>query len=156
LTELRANGIQLIWQTGKFFAKEAQDAVAALNDSSFKVYEFLSRMDLAYALCNVVVGRAGASTVSELCIVQKPSILVPLPTAAEDHQTKNCEALVQRNAGILVKDADAAQKLISEAINLIKDQDRCNQLAHNIAPLGRPNAAAEIAQQVLSLIPAKR
>ncbi len=156
MTELRANGIQLIWQTGKFFAKEAQDAVAALNDSSFKVYEFLSRMDLAYALCNVVVGRAGASTVSELCIVQKPSILVPLPTAAEDHQTKNCEALVQRNAGILVKDADAAQKLISEAINLIKDQDRCNQLAHNIAPLGRPNAAAEIAQQVLSLIPAKR
>jgi UDP-N-acetylglucosamine--N-acetylmuramyl-(pentapeptide) pyrophosphoryl-undecaprenol N-acetylglucosamine transferase len=156
LNDLRANGIQLIWQTGKFFAAEAQSAVAALNDPSIKAYEFLSRMDLAYAICNVVVGRAGASTVSELCIVQKPSILVPLPTAAEDHQTKNCEALVQRNAGLLVKDADAAQQLIKEAISLIKDTDRCDQLAHNIAPLGRPNAAAEIAQQVLSLIPAKR
>lgn len=151
LNELRANGIQLIWQTGKFFYEEAKSAVDALKDPSIKVFEFLSRMDLAYAICDVVIGRAGASTVSELCIVRKPAILVPLPTAAEDHQTKNCEALVQRNAGVLVKDNDAATQLITQAIQLLKDPERCKLLANNIAPLARPDAAKEIAQHVLSL-----
>ena len=151
LSELRANGIQLIWQTGKFFYADAKKAVDELKDPSFKVFEFLSRMDLAYALCDVVIGRAGASTVSELCIVRKPAILVPLPTAAEDHQTKNCEALVKRNAGVLVKDSDAAGQLIAKAIQLVKDPERCKLLAANIAPLARPNAAMEIAQHVLSL-----
>lgn len=151
LDVLRKNGIQLIWQCGRLFYNEAHEAVEKLNDPTIRVYEFLSRMDLAYALCDVVIGRAGASTVSELCIVKKPSILVPLPTAAEDHQTKNCEALVKRNAGILVKDGDAAATLINTAVELLNDKERCRQLAENIAPLARPNAAEEIAQHVISL-----
>lgn len=152
LGTLQLNGIQLIWQTGRLFYEEAKNAVEKLNDPSLKVFEFLQKMDLAYAMCDAVIGRAGASTVSELCIVQKPAILVPLPTAAEDHQTKNCEALVKRNAAILVKDSAAATSLIQEAVILLKDPVRCKTLAENMAPLAKPDAATEIAKHVLSLV----
>jgi UDP-N-acetylglucosamine--N-acetylmuramyl-(pentapeptide) pyrophosphoryl-undecaprenol N-acetylglucosamine transferase len=108
-------------------------------------------MDLAYALSNAVVGRAGASTVSELCIVRKPSILVPLPTAAEDHQTKNCVALVERNAALLVKDSDASNQLVDQAIALMSNEDLRKKLSSNIAPLARPSAAQEIAQHIINI-----
>jgi UDP-N-acetylglucosamine--N-acetylmuramyl-(pentapeptide) pyrophosphoryl-undecaprenol N-acetylglucosamine transferase len=156
LSELQKNGIQLLWQTGKNFEEEATKKMKELNDPLLKASAFITRMDLAYALSDVVVSRAGASTVSELCIVKKPAILVPLPTAAEDHQTKNCEALVKRNAGILIKDSDAATKLVAEAIALINDPARRDMLAQNIAPLARPDAAIQIAQEVLNLIPLKK
>lgn len=155
LSKFKEAKIQLLWQTGKNFSDEAKQRVATFNNSSIKVHEFISRMDLAYAICDCVVGRAGASTVSELCIVKKPAILVPLPTAAEDHQTKNCEALVNRNAGLLVTDQQAQSLLVNEAIALLKDATRRSELAKNIAPLARPHAAHEIAQHVLSLIKKK-
>ncbi|MBP7167752.1 MAG: undecaprenyldiphospho-muramoylpentapeptide beta-N-acetylglucosaminyltransferase [Bacteroidia bacterium] len=152
LNEIAAAGIQLIWQTGKPFHPEAKQAVDALNNPGIRVFDFITRMDLGYAIADAVVARAGASTVSELCIVKKPAILVPLPTAAEDHQTKNCMALVERNAGLLVKDDQAAGRLVSEAIRLINDEQLCHQLAENIAPLARPDAAQQIAREVLAMI----
>lgn len=152
LQRIADSGYQLLWQTGKGFFTEAAEAVKQLNHPGIKAFEFITRMDLAYALSDIVVGRAGASTVSELCIVRKPSILVPLPTAAEDHQTKNCEALVKREAGLLVKDTDAADKLVSEALTLIADEKRCRKLADNIAPLARPFAAEEIAREIFKIV----
>ena len=156
LPEFQKEGIQLLWQTGKNFEEEAASKMRELNDPLMKSSAFITRMDLAYALADVVVSRAGASTVSELCIVRKPAILVPLPTAAEDHQTKNCEALVKRNAGILVKDAEASSRLVAEAIALLKDPQKRDTLSRNIAPLARPDAAKEIAGEVLNLIQKKK
>lgn len=152
LNQLGNAGIQVIWQTGKSFLSEALAGIAALNNSGIKAYDFISRMDLGYAIADAVVGRAGASTVSELCIVQKPAILVPLPTAAEDHQTKNCKSLVERNAAILVSDARAAEVLVGEALKLLNDPEKRQQLSENIAPMARPEAAKQIANEVLNMI----
>ncbi|MFI5220534.1 MAG: undecaprenyldiphospho-muramoylpentapeptide beta-N-acetylglucosaminyltransferase, partial [Bacteroidia bacterium] len=99
LQKIKNSNHQLIWQTGKHFYQEAKEITESPGSNQIKVYDFISRMDLAYALADLVISRAGASTVSELCIVAKPCILVPLPTAAEDHQTQNCRELVKRNAG---------------------------------------------------------
>ena len=152
LQELVESGVQVIWQTGKLFSQEASEALTIINTSSIKAMDFISRMDLAYAMADTVVTRAGASTVSELCIVKKPSIMVPLPTAAEDHQTKNCKALVNRNAALLVTDNEVATRLVKEAIALIFNKEKCKELSENIAPLARPNAAFEIANEILQLV----
>jgi UDP-N-acetylglucosamine--N-acetylmuramyl-(pentapeptide) pyrophosphoryl-undecaprenol N-acetylglucosamine transferase len=156
LEKLNEAGIQVIWQTGKSFFAEADEKIKQLKTNKIKAFDFISKMDLAYALCDVVVARAGASTVSELCIVRKPSILVPLPTAAEDHQTKNCLALVNRNAALLVKDHDANLKLVDEAISLLNNSAKKIELANNIAPLARPDAADTIAKEIFSIINRKK
>lgn len=152
LEKLNDSGIQVLWQTGKSFFAQANDKIKQINSDNIKAFDFISKMDLAYSLCDLVVARAGASTVSELCIVKKPSILIPLPTAAEDHQTKNCLALVNRNAAILIKDQDAASKLIDEAISLMNNLFKREDLAKNIAPLARPDAADTIAKEIFSII----
>ena len=156
LEKLHEAGIQVIWQTGKSFFVEADEKIKPLNTNKIKAYDFISKMDLAYAICDVVVARAGASTVSELCIVRKPSILVPLPTAAEDHQTKNCLALVNRHAALLVKDQDANSTLVNEAITLLNNQTKQLELANNIAPLARPDAADTIAKEIVDIINRKK
>jgi UDP-N-acetylglucosamine--N-acetylmuramyl-(pentapeptide) pyrophosphoryl-undecaprenol N-acetylglucosamine transferase len=152
LQKISDAGIQLIWQTGKNFLPEAQQAIADLNNPSLKAFDFIGRMDLAYSLCDLVIARGGASTVSELCIVARPAILVPLPTAAEDHQTKNCLALTEKNAAIMVKDADASSRLVDAAINLANDNNRQQELINNIKPLAITDSAERIAKEVLSLI----
>ena len=152
LSKLSEAGIQLIWQTGKLFFLQANEAIEKLNNPGIRAFDFISRMDLAYAMSNVVLARGGASTVSELCLVGKPVILVPLPTAAEDHQTKNCMALVERDAAILVKDADAANNLIDEALKLVADQPLQHKMINNIRSLAIVNSAEKIAGEVLSLI----
>lgn len=152
LQQLVESGVQVIWQTGKLFSQEASEALTMINSSSIKAMDFISRMDLAYAMADAVVTRAGASTVSELCIVRKPSIMVPLPTAAEDHQTKNCKALVNRNAALLVPDSEAPTRLVQEAIALINNKEKCKELSENISPLARPKAAIEIANEILQLV----
>lgn len=152
LQALTAAGMQVVWQTGKAFYPEAKAAVEHLGSEGIRVYDFITRMDYAYACADVVVGRAGASTVSELCIVRKPSILVPLPTAAEDHQTRNCSALLSRNAALMVRDSEAATKLVAEAIRLMGDDALRQQLSTNIAPLARPDAAQRIATRIFELI----
>ena len=163
LKQLSESGIQVIWQTGKPLFEKVKEEVAALNSplfgravggeatSQIKVHDFISSMDLAYAMCDLVVTRAGASTVSELCIVAKPAIMVPLPTAAEDHQTKNCLALVEKNAAILIRDVDAMKQLISTALQLANDANKREELKKNIAPLALPDSAKIIAEQVIAL-----
>lgn len=152
LDQIAAKGVQLIWQCGPRFYDEAVKATAPFKERGIKVFDFITRMDLAYAMCDVIVSRAGASTVSELCIVGKPAILVPLPTAAEDHQTHNCKALVEKNAAILIKDGDAMNQLVASALKLISDSGRKTELSTNISKLAIRDSAKIIAQHVLSLV----
>lgn len=145
--------IQLIWQTGKVSYDSIVNQTKNLDLKNIRIVEFIKEMDLAYAASTIVVSRAGAMAVSELCLIQKPCILVPLPTAAEDHQTKNAQALVNYNAAILVKDADAYNNLAAETIQLVKNKSLQDKLSANIAGLGTENAAEAIASQILALIP---
>ena len=152
LSKLTDAGLQVIWQTGKVFFDQAKAAVDELKNPAIIVFEFITRMDLAYAMSDIVIARGGASSVSELCIVGKPVILVPLPTAAEDHQTKNCMALVERNAALMVKDADAQQLLIQNALDLFADKEKQKTMKENISKLAITDAADRIAAEIISMI----
>ena len=112
---------------------------------------FISDMRMAYAAADLVISRAGASSISELCMLGKPCILVPSPNVAEDHQTKNALALVEQDAAIYVKDADARRKLIANAINTVEDTERLSTLGKNILQLAKPNAASDIADIAIEL-----
>lgn len=151
-TELINNpDIQVLWQAGKLYIEEmSQSATAALNN--VKVVQFIDRMDLAYAMSDIIIGRAGALTISELCLVGKPSILIPSPNVSEDHQTKNAMALVGKNAAVLVKDSDAKELIMKKALEVLNDEDLKKNLSENILKLKKENAAVEIANTVLSLI----
>lgn len=151
LQTLADNNIQLIWQTGKPYFETAKTQTSIFLDRNIKAVDFISRMDLAYAVADCVISRAGAGAVSELCIVKKPAILVPLATAAEDHQTKNAMSLVNKEAAILVKDNEAKSKLINEAVSLMKDSGKQQQLQKNIGELALLNSANVIAKEVLKL-----
>ncbi len=151
LNEFVKNDIQLVWQTGKIYFDTAKKQTVDFESKNIKATDFISRMDLAYAVADVVISRAGAGAISELCIVEKPSILVPLPSAAEDHQTKNALALVNKQAAILVKDIEANQLLIKEAIALINNETKQQQLKQNIKQLAFLNSANIIAKEVLKL-----
>ena len=151
LKDFQAAGLQVIWQTGTPYYKQAQEAVAELNYTDCKVHEFVTKMDYAYAVADLVVSRAGAISVSELCLVQKPAILVPLPTAAEDHQTHNARALTDRGAAVLVKDTDALTDLGPTVLRLINDKDALDRLQLAITGLGTQNAAEMIAAEVIRL-----
>lgn len=151
--ELIANSnIQLLWQTGKGFAAKASESVKKYTNKGIVTMPFITTMDLAYAVADVVVSRAGALSVSELCLTHKPSILVPSPNVAEDHQTKNAMALVNENAAILVKDVHAKNELIPELIRLVNNSATQEQLKQNIKSLAKPNAASQIADEVIKLI----
>ena len=143
--------VQVVWQTGKLFIDEAKKAVEEANASNFYVSDFIYTMDQAYAVADVVLSRAGASSISELCIVGKPAVLVPFPFAAEDHQTKNAQALVDVDAAILVTDKEAGSKACEEALNLLSNDEKRATLSANIKTLALPNADAEIAQEILKL-----
>ncbi len=152
LAFFKSKGYQLVWQTGKAFADEAKAAVAALNYSGVLTFPFLDRMDFAYSIATSVVSRAGAMSVSEICLTKKPSILVPSPNVSEDHQTKNAKALVNVNAAILVTDAEAREVLYASIENLMSSEEKQHELAENVGKLAYKNAAEKIAQEVLSLI----
>ena len=151
LNEFTTNDIQLIWQTGKIYFDTAKKQIADFESKNIKAVDFISRMDLAYAVADVVISRAGAGAISELCLVEKPCILVPLATAAEDHQTKNAMALVNKQAAILIKDNEVNQNLIKEAIILIKNENKQQDLKNNIKQLAFHNSANVIAKEVLKL-----
>ena len=146
LDRLTEAGVQVIWQTGIAFEATAKQATA--GHANLYVSAFIYEMDLAYAMADLVISRAGASSVSEICLIGKASILVPLPSAAEDHQTENAKSLVSQNAAILVRDADVKEQLISEAILAI--QSDLSTLEKNSLRLAKPNAAHEIAQSILN------
>jgi UDP-N-acetylglucosamine--N-acetylmuramyl-(pentapeptide) pyrophosphoryl-undecaprenol N-acetylglucosamine transferase len=143
--------VQLVWQTGKTFAPVATIGLQKINSTNIKAFDFIAKMDLAYAMADLVISRAGASTVSELCVVGKPAIMVPLPTAAEDHQTKNILSLVNKNAAIMIKDAETKNTLVNTALQLIKNESELKNLQENILKLALPNSAEVIAKEVISL-----
>lgn len=143
---------QLIWQTGKGFLEKAKATVATNEMQHCYVSDFIYKMDEAYAAADVVISRAGALSVSELCLTAKPAVLVPFPNAAEDHQTMNAMSLVNQDAAILVKDATAKQELVSTALDLIKNKNRQEKLAQNIKKLARPQAAALIVTEVEKIL----
>ncbi|HBH23947.1 MAG TPA: undecaprenyldiphospho-muramoylpentapeptide beta-N-acetylglucosaminyltransferase [Cytophagales bacterium] len=145
-------GIQVIWQTGKFYFEEMKNKVAEMDLKQLKLTEFLTEMKLAYAAADVVMARAGALTISELCLAKKATVLVPSPNVAEDHQTKNAKALADRNAAILLPDAQAENELANTAIELINNQDRLEDLKKNIRQMARPNAAKDIVKEIMNVI----
>ncbi|HAA15833.1 MAG TPA: undecaprenyldiphospho-muramoylpentapeptide beta-N-acetylglucosaminyltransferase [Cytophagales bacterium] len=152
LPKLIEQDVQVIWQSGRFYFEEMKTRTEGLDLSQVRLVEFLREMDLAYAAADVVISRAGALSVSEIAIVQKPCILVPSPNVAEDHQTKNARALVSKDAALLVKDVEAKEVLIDGALMLLDNEEKQALLRKNIAPLGKPHAAETIANEVLSLI----
>tara|TARA_B100001109_G_C18862243_1_gene474691 strand:- start:2134 stop:3231 length:1098 start_codon:yes stop_codon:yes gene_type:complete len=151
LDKWEKEGFQLIWQTGKLYHQKAIEQAKGKEDW-VKVQDFIKRMDLAYAAADMVVSRAGAIAVSELCLVKKPSLFVPLPSAAEDHQTKNAMVLVNRQAAKLVKDELVREKLADEVLALINNEAELQKMSAQMAPLGYHDAADLIASEALKLI----
>jgi UDP-N-acetylglucosamine--N-acetylmuramyl-(pentapeptide) pyrophosphoryl-undecaprenol N-acetylglucosamine transferase len=136
--------IQLIWQTGKLFFEEAKEIVSSNQVKNIFVYEFIKEMDLAYSAANLVISRAGAGAISELSVANKCCVLVPLPTAAEDHQTKNAKSLSDKNAAILISNNAILTEIVSVIEKLMKDNTLVLEMEKNIAEFAKPNAAEEI------------
>ncbi|HEY1060710.1 MAG TPA: undecaprenyldiphospho-muramoylpentapeptide beta-N-acetylglucosaminyltransferase [Daejeonella sp.] len=151
LDKILAADVQLIWQTGKYYYQSVMEQMKGKEHPNIKVLEFLHRMDLAYAAADLVISRAGAGTIAELCAVKKPAILVPSPNVAEDHQTKNAIALVENDAAIMVGDAMAELELIDIALLLIDNKDKCKALSDNIGKMALPDADEVIAREVLRI-----
>ncbi len=150
LQALAEQGIQVIWQTGKAFAAEALLATEPWK-KTVRVFDFIRRMDLAYAAADVVISRAGALSIAELCLVAKPCILVPSPNVAEDHQTRNAEALVGKQAAWLVHDTEAGVKLLPMAIQLLQDPARQQEMSQRMAAMAKPDADERIAAEIFAL-----
>lgn len=144
--------LQVIWQTGKSYFPQAKDLNKMYNEKGILITEFITRMDLAYAIADVVISRAGASTVSELGLIHKPVIFVPSPNVAEDHQTKNAMALIEKNAAMMIEDRKAKEELVNATIELSKDEFRMNVYQQNIASMGIKNSADTIADEVFKLL----
>ena len=165
---LQEAGIHVVWQTGKIYyekiLQQAQASGLTVNNvngltakrsnspqGGLEIYDFLSDMPDRYAQADLVISRAGASSISELCLLGKPAILVPSPNVAEDHQTHNAMALVNRDAAVLVRDIDAAAQLVPTAIQLIRDDQRLHALHTNILTLAQTDSAKRIAEEVMRL-----
>lgn len=149
--------VQFIWQTGKYYSEEIKAELARRGcPENLKVMDFISDMSQAYAAADLVISRAGAGSISEFCLLGKPVILVPSPNVAEDHQTKNALALVQKNAALYIADADARRTLLPKAINTVSDLEKLESLSRNVIALARPNAASDIADEVIKLATTKQ
>jgi UDP-N-acetylglucosamine--N-acetylmuramyl-(pentapeptide) pyrophosphoryl-undecaprenol N-acetylglucosamine transferase len=151
LKQLETSDIQLVWQCGKNYYQKANEALQHYNLSNIKLMDFINRMDLAYAAADVIISRAGAGTISELALVNKPVILIPSPNVAEDHQTKNARSLADKNAAIIIKDNEAQDKLIRETLDLIRNESKMQELKQNIQTFAKPDSAKTIANEILKL-----
>jgi UDP-N-acetylglucosamine--N-acetylmuramyl-(pentapeptide) pyrophosphoryl-undecaprenol N-acetylglucosamine transferase len=158
LQELIDSGIQVVWQTGKYYFEECKQALSAIVGTNKNAVnnliictDFISQMPQAYALADLVISRAGASSISELCLLGKASVLVPSPNVAEDHQTHNAMALVRRDAAVLVKDIEAGSKMVETALELLTNNDKLKSLERNILTLALPDSANIIANEVIKL-----
>ena len=150
--KIKGSGVQFIWQTGKIYINDAIAAIANAGDvTMLHVTDFISNMAAAYSAADLVISRAGAGSISEFCLLEKPVILVPSPNVAEDHQTKNALALVNKNAALYVKDANAKEELIDKAIQAVNQPDLLNNLSINIAKLAFTDSANIIAKEVIKL-----
>ena len=150
--------MEVIWQCGKYYKAETDRFMeeAAARDSGIgkkiRHFDFISRMDLAYAAADIVISRSGAGAVSELCAAHKAAIFVPSPNVAEDHQTHNAMALVKKDAAMLITDAEAPEKLLAQACALARDPERIIMMERNIAPLARPEAAEAIVNEIYGIL----
>lgn len=152
LDKVKSSGVQFIWQTGKIYIEEAKAAVAKAGElPMLHVTDFISDMATAYCAADLVISRAGAGSISEFCLLQKPVILVPSPNVAEDHQTKNALALVNKNAALYVKDIEAKDLLLDKAIEAVKQPDLLKNLSKNITELAFTDSANIIAKEVIKL-----
>ena len=145
-------GIEIIWQCGRYYKQGVDDFMAAHPVEGIRHYDFIARMDLAYAAADIVISRSGASTVSELCAMEKAAIFVPSPNVAEDHQTHNAMALVRKDAALIVKDADAPEKLMATATALVHDSERVAALGRNAGKMALRDAAQVIADEAYKLV----
>lgn len=153
LSFFKEHDIQIIWQTGKWMYEEARKAVAEAGVEQWvKVHQFVSRMDLAYAAADVVISRAGAIAISELCLVGKPTILIPSPNVAEDHQTKNARALADKGAAILVPDSQCTAEGLPAALQLLNDEARRHAMTQAIQQFAAPRAAERIVDEIDKLL----
>ena len=152
MNEIKESDVQFIWQTGKFYIEEAKRCYSeAGSPKMIHTTDFISDMNAAYTATDLVVSRAGAGSISEFCLLGKPVILIPSPNVAEDHQTKNAMALVDKNVAVYIKDSEADGKLISTAISLVADKTKLETLSTNIKKLAFHNSAAIIAEEVCKL-----
>lgn len=155
LDEIAASGMQFIWQTGKIYSQQIAETLKQKGKlSNLIVCDFIGDMGAAYRAADLVISRAGASSISEFCLIGKPVILVPSPNVAEDHQTKNALALVQKDAALYVKDSDAKEQLIPLAIKTVNDEARLRLLSENVRKMGLPDSAQTIAKEVIKLVKA--
>ena len=150
IDEFDKHGLQLIWQTGKPYAAKGKERAA--GKKNIWVNDFIMQMEQAYAAADMVISRSGAMAIAELCVCKKPSVFVPFPFAAEDHQTVNAQNLVNKNAGIMIKDSDALDQLVPAIIGLSTDVEKQKELKNNISKLGIINADEVIANEILKLI----
>ena len=148
---IRQSGVQFIWQTGKYYSAEISKRLKGQDLPNLKVTDFITDMGVAYKAADIVVSRAGAGSISEFCLLGKPVILVPSPNVAEDHQTKNALALVNKQAALYVKDAEAPAQLLQLAVNTVKDDQKLTSLSQNILKLALPDSAEIIAKEVIKL-----
>ncbi|HIE15433.1 MAG TPA: undecaprenyldiphospho-muramoylpentapeptide beta-N-acetylglucosaminyltransferase [Bacteroidales bacterium] len=148
-------GIQIIWQTGKNYFQKVSKLSETVLPQGLVIKEFIKRMDYAYAIADIIISRAGAGTISELAVVQKPCILVPSPYVAENHQTKNAMALVKKNAALLVEDSNTKSELVNTAIKLINDKIKMQVLEKNIKNFAKPDAAKTIVEEIKKLLEQK-
>lgn len=152
LDKVKASGVQFIWQTGKIYIDEARESVAKFGKlPMLHVTDFISDMATAYSAADLLISRAGAGSISEFCLLQKPVILVPSPNVSEDHQTKNALALVNKNAALYVKDAEAKDTLLDKAIEAVNQPELLKNLSKNIAELAFTDSANVIAKEVIKL-----
>jgi UDP-N-acetylglucosamine--N-acetylmuramyl-(pentapeptide) pyrophosphoryl-undecaprenol N-acetylglucosamine transferase len=152
LDRLNRRDIQLLWQCGTYYIQEAREAVTNSGVGNVRVEPFISKMEWAYQIADVIVSRAGAITISELCLAGKPAILVPSPNVAEDHQTRNAAALVERKAALMVPDRQAPDKLVDTMLQLLEDRKQQQQLSKHMKKLGISDASERIASEVLKLV----
>jgi UDP-N-acetylglucosamine--N-acetylmuramyl-(pentapeptide) pyrophosphoryl-undecaprenol N-acetylglucosamine transferase len=152
LNKLQKNNLQLLWQTGAYYFQKYKPFTEGYEAHGIKAVEFIDRMDLAYRAADIVISRAGAGTISELCLLKKPAVLVPSPYVAEDHQSKNAKALTQSGAALMVKDAETKSRLIDTTVNAAKDEKLLKELSENIYRHAEHDSAGRIADELLNLI----
>ncbi|MDP4184047.1 MAG: undecaprenyldiphospho-muramoylpentapeptide beta-N-acetylglucosaminyltransferase [Bacteroidota bacterium] len=152
LKKISNEDVEIIWQTGKIYYKSILEEIGNNKPVNLHIMEFVSRMDMAFAAADLVISRAGAGTISELCLVGKPSILVPSPNVAEDHQTKNAMALVEKGAALMIRDDEAVEKLIDATFALIADKAKMENLSREILNLAKPDASNQIANIILEIV----
>ena len=148
---IASSGVQFIWQTGKIYSEEIANRLKGQELPNLKVTDFITDMGAAYKAADLVISRAGASSISEFCLIGKPVILVPSPNVAEDHQTKNALALSTKDAAIYVKDAEAPATLLKLAVDTVKDEAKLKSLSENVLKLALPDSAEIIAKEVIKL-----